>query len=67
MIWSLCERYGIKDVSTVVKIGDTVNDVLEGRNAGAYTVGVLSGACSEKELSRTGVDQIIDSIMDVRV
>ncbi|MGD9666945.1 MAG: HAD hydrolase-like protein, partial [Synergistaceae bacterium] len=34
----------------VVKVGDTVSDIKEGRNAGVWSVGVLSGS-SETGLS----------------
>ena len=34
------EALGIYPASTVVKVGDTVPDILEGKNAGAWSIGV---------------------------
>ena len=41
MIDKLMERNNVKDPS-VIKIGDTVADIMEGKNADCKTVGVLS-------------------------
>ena len=46
-------------------IGDTTVDIRSGRAAGAQTVGVLSGFGDEKELSRAGADQILNSAADL--
>lgn len=40
MIFRLMEHFNIYPPSAVLKIGDTVPDMEEGRNAGALTVGV---------------------------
>ena len=41
------ERHGIKNVKSVAKVGDTLIDCNEGKNAGCgLTIGVLSGADS---------------------
>jgi phosphonoacetaldehyde hydrolase len=40
MIFRLMELTGVYPAAAVVKIGDTVPDIEEGRNAGAWTVGV---------------------------
>ena len=44
MIYRNMEVLGIQDVRKVMKVGDTVSDIKEGRNAGAFTVGVLVGS-----------------------
>ena len=31
-------------VKSVVKVGDTIADILEGKNAGAWSIGLLEGA-----------------------
>lgn len=41
----------IPDRKAIIKVGDTVSDILEGRGAGVWTVGVLKGG-SELGLSR---------------
>jgi len=40
MIFRLMELTGVYPASAVVKVGDTVPDIEEGRNAGVWTVGV---------------------------
>lgn len=44
MIWKNLEKLQVKDVRNVIKIGDTLTDVEEGKNAGCITVGVLNGS-----------------------
>ena len=44
MIYRNMEVLGIQDVRRVIKVGDTVSDVKEGKNAGAFSVGVLVGS-----------------------
>ena len=67
MIYNLMEQCEIKNVKDVVKVGDTVNDLLEGKNAGCgKSVGVLSGAGNKKELkeiSKYVIDDI--SMLDI--
>jgi phosphonatase-like hydrolase len=51
MIHRLMEATGVTDVQAVIKVGDTLSDLLEGTNTGCgLTVGVLTGAYSEAEL-----------------
>lgn len=53
MIYNLMEQCSIQNVKSVVKVGDTYNDILEGVNAGCgLTIGVLSGAGTRKELNK---------------
>lgn len=55
MIFRHMERLGVFPPAAVLKIGDTVPDIHEGRNAGAWSVGVThSGSevgCTEAELA----------------
>jgi phosphonatase-like hydrolase len=52
----------------VIKLGDTTNDILEGKNSKCYkSVGVLSGADDESTLSKAGADIIINSVMDIEL
>lgn len=51
MIYRNMEKLGIQDVRRVVKAGDTVSDIREGKNAGAFSVGVILGS-SEMGLSQ---------------
>jgi len=53
-------RMGIP-ASSCLMVGDTVVDILCGKNAGAQTVGVLCGFGERKELVRAGADQILEN------
>ena len=44
MIFRNMEALGLSDVRRVMKVGDTVSDIKEGKNAGVYTVGILEGS-----------------------
>ncbi|MGI6636083.1 MAG: 2-aminoethylphosphonate--pyruvate transaminase [Christensenellales bacterium] len=51
MIWSNLMHFGISDTREAVKVGDTVADIAEGKNANCWTVGVIMGS-SELGLTR---------------
>jgi len=59
MIWENLRRLGASDIREVVKIGDTEADILEGKNAGCLSVGVVFGSnmlgLSEKEYESAGL------------
>lgn len=44
MIFKNMETLKIKSVKNVIKVGDTVSDIKEGKNAGVISVGVLEGS-----------------------
>ena len=44
MLWENLRRLGIGSVSEAVKIGDTAADILEGKNAGCLSIGVVFGS-----------------------
>ncbi len=44
MIYRNMEAMKIQSVDQVVKIGDTVSDIKEGKNAGVFSVGVIEGS-----------------------
>ena len=51
MVHHLMEQFDIKSTSEVAKVGDTINDIKEGQNAGCgLVIGVLSGAGTQEEL-----------------
>ncbi len=52
MIFKNMEKMGVSSVHNVIKVGDTVNDIKEGYNAGVVTVGVIDGS-SEIGLSQS--------------
>lgn len=44
MIFKNMEKLGVSSVQKVIKVGDTVSDIKEGKNAGVITVGVIEGS-----------------------
>ena len=44
MIFHNMEKLGVSSVANVIKVGDTVADIKEGKNAGVTAVGVLEGS-----------------------
>ncbi len=65
MILDAMKRLNITDGSKVLKIGDTVVDVQEGKNAGAWTVAVLTGSQTEAQLMAAAPDYTLSSIREL--
>ena len=65
MIHDAMQQLGITDGRKVIKIGDTVVDVQEGKNAGAWTVAVLTGSQTEVQLMAAAPDYILSSIQEL--
>ena len=59
MIFRNMEALGLSDVRKVLKVGDTVSDIKEGKNAGMKAVGILEGS-SVLGLSREEFDALSD-------
>ena len=57
MIWQNLMQFGIIDPREAVKVGDTVADIEEGKNAGCWTVGVIIGS-STLGLTRDEVEHM---------
>lgn len=55
---------GVRPADAVV-VGDASYDILMGRNAGCYTVGVTYGNQSPAELRAAGADMLIDDFADL--
>lgn len=55
MIFENMTELGVFPPESVVKVGDTVSDILEGRNAGVWTVAVITGS-SELGLTQTEME-----------
>lgn len=60
MIYRNMEAFGVKSVDRVMKVGDTISDIREGKNAGVYTVGVVEGS-SELGLSKEEYESLSDT------
>ncbi|MFG1998156.1 HAD-IA family hydrolase [Spirillospora sp. NPDC048911] len=66
LILSAALRLGIDDVRHIAVCGDTENDMLSGRRAGASIVaGVLTGAHDTDRLNRAGATHVLASVADL--
>jgi phosphoglycolate phosphatase len=65
MIHRAMERTGVLDVSRVLAAGDTVVDVQAATNAGAISVGVLTGKLGREVLAATPHSYILGGVADV--
>jgi phosphonatase-like hydrolase len=66
MIHELMKRAGIDDPNEVIKIGDTIVDIEEGRNAGClYVIGVTTGACNKEELEEYNPTHVINNLSEL--
>lgn len=65
MILDAMGNLGIADPRAVLKVGDTIMDVLEGRNANAWTVAVLTGTQTRQQLAEAEPDAILASLRDL--
>lgn len=61
MIYHNMKTLGLQNADCIVKVGDTVSDILEGKNAGVITVGVVEGSSvmglSEEEFLALGKEE----------
>lgn len=65
MIHLAMKKFNIDDPEKVLKAGDSVIDIEEGKNAGCgLTIAVLSGAQSKTELERSNPDYIFNTIAE---
>jgi len=67
MIHHAMEHFGIDDPRRVLKVGDTVSDIEEGRNAGTWTAAVVTGTQSEERLRAASPDFILPSVADIPI
>jgi len=68
MIFTLMGQLKIMSTLHVAKIGDTANDMQEGRNAGCkVTIGVLSGADDVEKLIKNGATQVVKSVPQIKI
>lgn len=66
MIYKALELFNISDAENVVKIGDSIIDIEEGKNANCgITIGVTTGAHTEEQLKSAKPTFIIDSLLEL--
>ncbi len=67
MIQQLMEKLGIQNSSEVLKVGDTMVDIQEGRNAECgKVIGITTGTYSREQLEVYAPDHIIDNLLDLK-
>jgi len=66
MILLAMKQFSISDAKEVVKVGDSIIDIEEGRNAGCgLSIGITTGAHTAAQLATVNPDRIIDSLMEL--
>lgn len=65
MIFRNMEALGITDVRSVLKVGDTISDIKEGKNAGVWSAGVVVGS-SEMGLTQAEYEALSESEKETR-
>ncbi|MEO5782712.1 MAG: HAD-IA family hydrolase [Ginsengibacter sp.] len=66
MIFDFMRAIKITDPSRVLKIGDTVADIQEGKNAKAITVAILAGTQTKEELEKQDPDFIFNNLSEIK-
>ena len=64
MIFDMCSQLNL-EASQILKVGDTVSDIHEGKNAGAPTGVILSGTQPEQMIREAQPDYILKTLADV--
>lgn len=66
MIIDMMNKLAISDARTFLKVGDTVADIEEGKNAKVMTAVILSGTQCKEDLLKAGPDYVLNSLLDIR-
>lgn len=66
MVFENMKALGVSSVNRVIKVGDTISDIKEGKNAGVVTVGVIEGS-SEMGLSRDEFEGLSSEEKEIRM
>ncbi len=67
MILDMMRELKITTPENLLKVGDTIADVLEGRNAGVCTVAILSGTQDEEDLEKEKPDFMIRNLAELKM
>lgn len=65
MIFDMAARTKLSDPREILKIGDTIVDIQEGKNAGIMTAVILSGTQDRQDLLKEGPDFVISSLSEI--
>ncbi len=67
MIRFSMEKMGIADPKSVVKIGDSMIDIEEGKNAGCgFSFGITTGAQTREQLLNAAPDAVLDGLLELK-
>ena len=66
MIFKNMEALQITGVDKVMKVGDTLSDIREGKNAGVFTVGIIEGS-SEMGLTKAEYEALTAEEKEAKV
>lgn len=66
MIVLAMEKFGIENANEVVKVGDSIIDIEEGKNAGCgLSIGITTGAHTFEQLASANPDHIIHHLQEL--
>ncbi|MBX2841586.1 MAG: phosphonatase-like hydrolase [Flammeovirgaceae bacterium] len=66
MILLAKEKFEITDAGKIAKVGDSIIDIVEGKNAGCgLSIGITTGAHTEQQLLTAGPDYIINDLREL--
>lgn len=66
MILLAMQKFGIENASEVIKVGDSIIDIEEGKNAGCgLSIGITTGAHTYKQLASANPDHIIHNLQEL--
>src|SRR5258708_4598021 len=66
MILLAMDQFDIRDAGEVVKVGDSIIDIEEGRNAGCgLSIGITHGAHTPEQLESAKPDYVIDDLIEL--
>jgi len=66
LIFDFMKKMNSTDPGEILKVGDTVADIEEGKNAGVKTAVILSGTQSKEILLTAGPDFVLTSLADLK-
>lgn len=70
MVFQNMKALGIQSVAQVIKVGDTISDIKEGKNAGVFTIGVIEGssemALTQAEYEALGEKEREEKVTEVK-
>lgn len=66
MIFDMMAKLKIINKKEVLKVGDTIADIQEGKNAGVFTAVIISGTQDENDLVKQNPDFVIYSLSQLQ-